>query len=288
MQEIPVPVDRREFLLDLCRECQFVWFDSREFEQLPVVAETPKPGQALPLETREKAAMAQIKLRAELDALQGDGVAEATPEELPQWVTAALGPTTEAEPVRSMPWLTWGLAAVLVLSFLLTYPDAKEAIKQFGLIPDQAFRHGGLTWLASLFIHRWPLHLAVNVFFLVIFGSHVEDYLGRWRYLALLSLTALCGNLTYFLLEPRGGLPSAGASGAISGIIAFYALRFPRARLPLARGLYMPAYVFLALWVFLECLWAALRAERWCEVSSLSYLGGVLAGVAAWIAWRNR
>ena len=210
------------------------------------------------LETREKAAMAQIKLHDELDAIQGNGGVDSPPEELPEWVTSAIGPTVEAEPVRSLPWLTWGLAAVLVLLFFLAIADPKGAIKRFGLIPDQAFRQGGRLGLSSFFVHRWPLHLAVDVFFLVIIGSHVEDYLGRW-----LSGPALGGDTKREPdLRPLGAAgPTAFGRGQRRDLRDHRLLcpAVPPRRMTLGRGLYMPAFVFLALWVFLQCLWGALR-----------------------------
>ncbi len=155
--------------LDLCRECQFVWFDAREFEQLPVEAAAPMPEQAMPLEAREKLAMAEVKCHSEMDALQRQqDVGSESPEEPWKWIPAAFGFPVEmdVEPVRSVPWITWGLGAVLAIVFLLTFEDLDAAVKGWGLIPDQAFRHGGLTWLSSFFLHGSLLHLAGNVYFL--------------------------------------------------------------------------------------------------------------------------
>lgn len=297
MREIPVPVDHKDLRLDLCRECQFVWFDAREFEQLPAVAEQPKPLQAIPLEARERLAVAQIQHRAEMpqwEAPEGGGLGGAPPEEPWKWIPAVFGLPVESDiaPVRSIPWLTWGLAAVLALIYLVTFRNLEGVVERLGFVPDQALRLGGATWLTSFFLHGGLLHLLTNGYFLLIFGDNVEDYLGRWRYLALLFFATICGDLAHVLLEPRGDLPSIGASGGISGVIVFYALQFPRAQLAFfVRWFYwlrVPAFVALALWILLQFLGAAVQIEGLSEVSSLAHLGGALAGLVAWIAWRNR
>lgn len=294
MQEIPLPVDHQEMRLDLCRQCQFVWFDPHEFEQLPA-SEGPGPPDGLPLEAREKIALAEIRHRAEMakwERAGGEG-SGGPPEEPWKWVPAAFGwpIEVEVEPVQSIPWLTWGLSAVLVVVYLLTFQNLEGVVQSLGFVPDEAFRLGGATWLTSFFLHAGLLHLISNVYFLLIFGGNVEDHLGRWRFLGLLGLATLCGHLGHLLLEPRRELPAIGASGGISGVIAFYALQFPQARLALlVRWVYwlqMPAYVAFALWIAVQCLVAAMQVEGLSEVSGLAHLGGVLAGVAAWIAWRN-
>jgi len=297
MREIPLPVDGRELRLDLCRDCRFVWFDSQEFEQLPVVPEKPTPEHALPLETRERLAVAQIKRRAEMakyEEPEGRTFGGTPPEESWKWIPAVFGfpVEIEVEPVQSIPWVTWGLGAVLGLVFLLTFQNLKGVIDQWGFIPDQAYRHGGATWLTGFFLHGGWFHLLANAYFLLIFGDNVEEYLGRWRYLALLVLATFCGDLAHMLLDPRGDVPSVGASGGISGVIVFYALQFPRAQLAFfLRWFYwlrIPAFVALALWIFLQFLGAAVQIEGLSEVSSLAHLGGALVGVLAWIVWRNR
>jgi membrane associated rhomboid family serine protease/Zn-finger nucleic acid-binding protein len=297
MREIPVPVDGRQLLLDLCRDCRFVWFDSREFEQLPVVPEKPTSLRALPMEAREKIAVAQVKLRSEMakyEEPEAATVGGEPPEEPWKWIPAVFGfpVEIEVEPVQSIPWVTWGLGALLVAVYLLTFRNLEAVIQDLGFIPDQAFRLGGATWLTSFFLHGGPLHLLANTYFLLIFGDNVEDYLGRWRYLALLVLATLCGNLAHMLLDPRGDVPAVGASGGISGVIVFYALQFPRAQLAFfVRWLYwlrMPAYVALLLWIFLQFLGAAVQIQEYSEISSVAHLGGALVGVLAWIVWRNR
>ena len=44
MQEIAIPVGGSHWTLDICRACQFVWFDPSEFEAMPAAPQpAPRP-----------------------------------------------------------------------------------------------------------------------------------------------------------------------------------------------------------------------------------------------------
>jgi len=296
MRELPVTIARKELRLDLCRPCQFVWFDPREFETIPPVPPaTAKP--ELPLEAREKMAMAQLKMQEEIEKQRGLGkISEETPEEPWQWIPGVLGLPVEenVDPLRSLPWITWGLAAVLVAVFALTVGNLEHAVNAFGLIPAQFFGRGMAKSFSSFFIHGGLWHLVANVYFLLIFGDNVEDYLGRWRYAVLLLAAALAGDVLHVLADPRVHTPAIGASGGISGIIVFYGLQFPHARLGILFGyfyvfrwLFLPAWLALLLWFGIQLLTAGLQVAGEGQVSALAHLGGAATGLVAWVAWRR-
>ena len=78
----------------------------------------------------------------------------------------------------------------------------------------------GQWWrvFTAAFLHIGPIHLAVNMLALLLFGSELERQLGRWRYLSLYLLSALGGAAAIQLLgDPR--VPVAGASAAIYGLL---------------------------------------------------------------------
>jgi membrane associated rhomboid family serine protease/Zn-finger nucleic acid-binding protein len=309
MREVPISVARQVLRLDLCRPCQFVWFDPKEFEAIATAP--PKPAKPeLPLEAREKMALAEIKSLEERERLRGGflegemggvgdlgDLGDEGPEEHWKWIPGVLGLPVPEEfsPLRSLPWITWGLAAILVLVFVLTANRLESAVEAYGLIPAQFFGQGMGKSFTSFFLHANFWHLVVNVYFLVIFGDYVEDYLGRWRYAALLVAAALAGDLLHVLFEPRVFVPTIGASGGISGIIVFYGLQFPRARLGilvryfyLFRWLYLPAWMALLAWFGLQLVWAGLQVSGLSNVSALAHIGGAVTGLVAWFAWRRR
>ena len=301
MVDVPVPVESRQVRLDVCRSCQFIWFDPDELEQLPARPRQASEEERLPEKVREQMAMRDIELVArkerldDLSTMAGGG--ELTPDEPWQWIPGVLGLPVECagNPVGIFPWVTWGLAAVLVAVFGLTYQNLADVVQDFGMIPTEAWRVGLVTSFSAFFLHAGLLHLIGNVYFLVIFGDNVEEYLGRWRYVLLLVLATWAGGLAHAVAEPNSEIPCVGASGGISGVIVFYALKFPRARLGIMfcyfvifRWLFMPAYVAMILWLLLQFMLAGLQIADATNVSALAHLGGAAVGVVFWLACREK
>jgi len=84
-------------------------------------------------------------------------------------------------------------------------------------------------------------------------------------------------------------VPFIGGSGGISGIIAFYALKFPRARISFVVRLpfpmlirmsnymiwfRMPVYAMFLIWVAMQFLGLWKQLSGFSHVSSLVHLGG--------------
>jgi membrane associated rhomboid family serine protease len=80
----------------------------------------------------------------------------------------------------------------------------------------------------SLFLHGGFLHLFGNMLFLWIYGDNVEYRLGRLLYLLAYLATGVAATLFFALFAMDSAVPLVGASGAISGVLGFYFLWFPR------------------------------------------------------------
>jgi membrane associated rhomboid family serine protease len=172
----------------------------------------------------------------------------------------------------------------------------ESLIGEFALIPDRALRLGGLTLVTSFFLHAGWWHLVGNLYFLIVFGDNVEEYLGRGRWLLLLLFANLAGALSHLLAEPHSSIPCIGASGGISGLLAFYAFRFPKARLGLriwmrysyrAPWVTFPAWAGFAVWMALQFLGVFEQMNGLSNVSAMAHLGGAAAGIVAWRVWRD-
>ena len=297
----PPPVASQKVRLDVCKSCQFIWFDPKELEQLPTRPQKTSDEERLPEKVREQMAIRDVELVARKERLEDlttvAGGGELTPDEPWQWIPGVLGLPVECagSRVSIFPWVTWGLAAVLVAVFGLTVNNHQEVIKTFGLIPAEAWRTGFSTSLSSFFLHAGLLHLLGNVYFLVIFGDNVEEYLGRFRYVLLLVLATLAGGVAHVVSDPGSETPCVGASGGISGVIVFYAMQFPQARLGIMfryfvifRWFFMPAYVAMILWLLLQFLVAGMQIAGATNVSGLAHLGGAAVGVVVWLICRQR
>ena len=174
---------------------------------------------------------------------------------------------------------------------LVALTDLKEAVASFALVPDEWWRLGGVTMITSFFVHGSPMHLIGNMYFLMIFGDNVEDFVGRGRFLLLLLLSTLAGDLFHILAHPDSTMPCVGASGGISGVFVFYALQFPQARLGfLFRAFYrvfrwisMPAAMALVLWVAYQFVLAGMQMTGLSNVSAMAHLGGAMTGLFFWL-----
>ena len=173
-------------------------------------------------------------------------------------------PLSDAPNPRGVPWVTYLLIATCVavyglVNLPLSYarPDPSDAALREYLevmaprLPPQVsvqdlyaqiteydlfvFEHGYrpgspsiLDLFVSMFLHGGFLHLAGNMLFLWIYGDNVEYRLGRLGYLIAYLATGVAATLFFALFSPGSEVPMVGASGAISGVLGFYFLWFPR------------------------------------------------------------
>jgi rhomboid protease GluP len=83
--------------------------------------------------------------------------------------------------------------------------------------------------LAALFLHIGIMHLFFNGWALFSLGREVEAFYGRVRFVLLYFITGLFAGLAFYLLGAPN-VPSAGASGAIFGVIGAEIAYFLRNR----------------------------------------------------------
>ncbi len=281
----------QQVTLDGCVTCHCLWFDKDELERMPATPQAaPKP---LPREAREllaKVEVDRIRQEAEAEAEADSGHSLAAW----QWVPAIFGlPVELKQPAMTRtPVVTWGVAALCALTLLLTWAKLDAAVAGWGLVPAEWSRHGGLTLITSFFLHAGLVHLLGNAYFLLVFGDNVEDLLGHGGFACLLGGSALAGSLLHGILEPQGQLPLVGASGGVYGVLAFYALSFPRARVGFVwyfRVFSAPVWAMFLLYVVLQGFGAWMQVSGGNGgVSALAHLGGAAVGaVAALVARRG-
>lgn len=89
----------------------------------------------------------------------------------------------------------------------------------------------GQWWrlFSSFFVTNNVLDIALNMFSLYVIGRLVEPALDKWRYLAVYILSGLGGAVATYLLAQLGEA-SAGASGAIFGLVGAYFVLARQAR----------------------------------------------------------
>jgi membrane associated rhomboid family serine protease/Zn-finger nucleic acid-binding protein len=280
--------------VDVCQHCHFVWFDAHDMDTL-APRELTASAPDLPQEARESIAMEKVKQLAE--EARGTDFDSAPPDEGWKQIAGFFGVPVEFEAPEEErnPWATWLLSAAIICASVLAFPHLRDVVQRFGLIPAEAARLDGLTFVTSFFLHAGIIHLVGNMYFLLVFGDNVEDFLRPLRYLALIALAAFIGDLAHIAINPQSQVPCIGASGGIAGVITFYALNFPHVRLEFLmrwgfvwfRWIRLPAWSVFVLWIFFQLIGALEQKAGISSVSSVAHLGGAAVGVIAWLLWRK-
>ncbi|MBR2426511.1 MAG: rhomboid family intramembrane serine protease [Lentisphaeria bacterium] len=280
------PTTKNNVEIDVCTACQFIWFDPGELESIPQkTQENVAPAvRNLPPQSTKKYRASEKRPLLDTDN------ESAEPDSAWQYLPALLGlPVEKNAPAKTgYPLLTWGTALLCIAVFILSLTDYRNIINSWGYIPAQWTRHGGLTFITSMFLHGGIGHLIGNMYFLLIFGDNVEDLMGRIKYLILILISGLCATLTHTFFDPASTIPCIGASGFISGIIACYAVSFPQVRITFMYRIFLfyrwfaiPAWGAAALWFLYQVAMGFLTAKAaGGGVAYMAHVGGFVPGIA--------
>jgi len=180
--------------------------------------------------------------------------------------------------------------------------DVRQLVAQTSAYDLFSFEHGyrpaapQLPDLFScMFLHGSFMHLFGNMLFLWIYGDNVERRLGAFAYLLAYLATGVAATLTHALMFSSSQMPLLGASGAISGVLGFYFVWFPRnvvrmlAFLPpfLLQVFEIPARWVLGMYLVIDNL-LPIFVSPGGGVAHGAHIGGFLAGgLVAWLMDRR-
>ena len=144
---------------------------------------------------------------------------------------------------RTQPWIqrfpaTFGLIAFTMLVFLAQYFSLQllrwDPVLEYGVKIREAIAAGEVWRLVTpIFIHVGMWHFFVNMYSLYILGPAVESFFGSARMLAFYMISGVGGVAMSMLLSAHA---SAGASGAIFGLLGALVAFFFRHRKVFGRG----------------------------------------------------
>jgi membrane associated rhomboid family serine protease len=148
-----------------------------------------------------------------------------------------------------------------------------------------------LTPLSATLIHGGIGHLLLNLLILVYCGLLAERAIGSRAFTLLYVVGAYAAAAGQWAIG--GGGPMIGASGAISAVVAVYALLYGRGRArkmgPLSANL-VHALWLAAAWIAIQLLVGVTGMEG-ATVAIGAHIGGFVAGLALarpLLAWRYR
>lgn len=132
----------------------------------------------------------------------------------------------EAEDVFKMktPVVTRTIIFINVLLFIAMYifgngSTDSYTLLSFGANLGELVRQGEIyRLLTSAFLHIGVMHLLVNCYSLYVIGPQIESFFGKWKFLAIYLMSAICGSLLSISFGSSLKI-SAGASGAIFGLL---------------------------------------------------------------------
>ncbi len=148
-----------------------------------------------------------------------------------------------------------------------------------------------LSLFTAMFLHGGFMHLFGNMLFLWIYGDNVEHRLGSIAFLFWYLATGIAATLTHALFNSHSAIPMLGASGAISGVLGFYFVWFPRNKVRLLIFIipfYMnvilaPARWVLGFYILVDNILPFLTTWglQGAGVAYGAHIGGFLTGLAA-------
>lgn len=171
---------------------------------------------------------------------------------------------------------------IIVFMYSLNEPESYNMlITTYGLVPAQIINGENLqSLIISMFLHADIIHLGLNMLFLLLSGDAVERELGNFRFLGLYFGCGIIAGLFHSYLNSTSSIPTIGASGAIFGILAAFAIIFPFRWFLHLFGIIpipLPAIIFVFVTMITETAYVSSGIVE--NVAHTAHIGGFLAGV---------
>lgn len=178
--------------------------------------------------------------------------------------------------------------AVYVLQWVtLNLGDMPPLIRYFALVPAQVTSGPAFWQLGTyLFLHSYNslFHILFNMFALWMFGGEVERSLGSKQFLKYYFFTGIGAGIFHILFNWNSMGYVIGASGAIYGILAAFAILFPDRVITLLLFFVLPVSLkakHLVLILIGISVYSGIQGQLFGitdGVAHLAHLGGALVG----------
>jgi len=202
----------------------------------------------------------------------------------------------EAEPDR-IPFIKQYFSVIILAANIFVFiwqimDPAGDMHIEAAFVPSDFFEGKNYwTLVSSMFMHGDIVHIIMNMWFFFVITDNCEHGMGHILYLITYLASGFFGSILHALstlIIPISGfedIPSLGASGAIFGLMAVYAILYPgnKFNIPSSTGMTMRkvgAGVFIATYFIAELIYAiySIAAPFGSQTAHFAHVGGFIAG----------
>ena len=263
---------RSNVLVDHCAACGGIWADDAKVRDIAVYTKANPGAQAIVV-------AAPVAEAGKLpEALAKAGFHFSAPDKDSWKILLPIG--TNA-PASGTPAVSTLIIALSVIAFFVRFaPHGGSMLRPFALVPAVvAAGHNYHGFLTTIFLHAGVVSLLVDMYFLWVFGKHVESAVEHGNFLLLYLVAGVTGGALQALLNSASAFPLLGAGAAVSGVLGAFLRLHPKANVEVWTGQGKPRSYPARFYVG---AWFALQAVSLLWNSSLGASVGV--GFAALIA----
>lgn len=192
--------------------------------------------------------------------------------------------------LASIPQVTKILLVINVLVFLVNMVSGGIVNRYFALYSFNTGAFSPYQLITHMFAHGGFGHLFFNMFGVYMFGRAIEMHIGSKRFFILYFVSGLgAAALQLIIYHTMGDVAAmVGASGALFGILAAFALYFPNVPLML---IFLPipikAKYFVAIYAGFELFSGISAIGGGSQIAHFAHLGGAIVGFILVKIWKK-
>ena len=179
---------------------------------------------------------------------------------------------------------------------LLAYPSFDFL---FSLKPSLALSGHVYQFFTYMFLHAtyfqtdygvmiYPAHIAINMLLFAMFGFPLEQTLGKRKFMIVYVVSGI-GSAVFYLLMMTGlmgifDVRLIGASGAVFGVLAAYAFKYPKTWVYFFGLVPMPAAGMIIFFLIEETFFGIMGLDP--GVANFGHVGGIITGLLIMTFWK--
>jgi len=167
------------------------------------------------------------------------------------------------------------IALLNVMIFIISYAMDYSFFDQFALFPNGSELYQPYQYLTHMFLHASPAHIIFNMLAFLSFGSDVEKFFGRNKFVLFYLLSGL-GAAFLHIIVTGSQSSMVGASGAIFGVLLMAAILNPEQKFYLFFVLPIKAKIIVPLILVAELFIGIMYPGD--HIAHFAHIGGALTG----------